>query len=170
MYLGNRIEINIPKDAGKAEKVLVLAPAAGAPLEYISCQFILSFLNIRCQIKFGRRKGIFAISNIASVAPKRKRTLHSLKGNKDRTVLPFFRHLKIFYIAGYRIKVFRNLPRRYFVPAIPRILNICILRGIISLHLNMSRDTDICPTLAIVVLCLKPLECSIIVGRIRKLP
>ena len=52
MNLRHGIKINISVNSGKAEKVLVFAPAAGCPFEYLGCQFVLALFQILCKLKF----------------------------------------------------------------------------------------------------------------------
>ena len=80
------------------------------------------------------------------------------------------RNFKIFHIASYRIKILWDFSGFYFFTPLPRILYIGILRCIITFHLNMSRNTDIIPCSAAIILLLKSGNGTLIIFCILKLP
>ncbi len=46
------IKVNISVNSGETEEVLVLAPAACCPFEYLCCEFVFAFFYIFGQFKF----------------------------------------------------------------------------------------------------------------------
>ena len=56
---------------------------------------------------------------------------------------------EILHIIRSRVEKFRNLPRTRCVMPLPGILGVGILRDIITLSLNMSRDMDLTPVMTI---------------------
>ena len=145
MHFRDRIQIDITIDSGETEEILVLTPAAAGPFEDLCCQFVFSFFQIRSQFEFGWCKGIFTVSYKVTVQPYSDTTFCTLERDKYFFTCHLFRNFKIFHIRSNRIESLRNLTRFYFFSSFPWILYICILRYIISLHLDMSRYTDIIP-------------------------
>ena len=87
MHGGDGVQPHAAEDAGEAEEVLIFAPAAACPLEYLRRQFVFSLFQVRCQFKPGRRKGILAITDKSSVQPYGNTALCSLERNK-KVVFP----------------------------------------------------------------------------------
>ena len=52
MHIRYCIKINLPVNSGEAIEILILAPAAGCPLEHLSCQLIFPFFHIIGEFKF----------------------------------------------------------------------------------------------------------------------
>ena len=170
MYIWNRIQIDIPVNTGKAEEVLIFAPAAACPLEYLRRQFVFSLFQVRCQFKLGRRKGILAITDKSSVQPYGNAALCSLERNKKSFSLHLFRHFKIFHIGSRRVEALRNLARLDFFSSFPWVLHVSILRCVVTLHLDMRRHTDIIPCSAVIFRCFKSRNRALIVFCIVKFP
>ena len=170
MGIRNCIKIHISVNSGETEEVLIFAPTAGGPFEYLCCQLILSIFKIICQFKFRWGERILTVANKGSVQPQCKPALCSLERNKQSLALHMFRHCKIFHIACNRIKSLRNLTRINFLMSFPWILDISILGCIISFHLDMCRYMNVIPVITAVVLFLKFLNCTFVITRIMKLP
>ena len=170
MGIRNCIKIHISVNSGETEEVLIFAPAAGGPFEYLCCQLILSIFKIICQFKLRWSERILTVANKDTVQPQRKPALCSLERNKQSLSLHMFRHCKIFHIACNRIKSLRNLTRINFLMSFPWILDISILGCIISFHLDMCRYMNVIPVITAVVLFLKSLNCTFVIARIMKLP
>ena len=170
MGIRNCIKIHISVNSGETEEVLIFAPTAGGPFEYLCCQLILSIFKIICQFKLRWSERILTVANKDTVQPQRKPALCSLERNKQSLSLHMFRHCKIFHIACNRIKSLRNLTRINFLMSFPWILDISILGCIISFHLDMCRYMNVIPVITAVVLFLKSLNCTFVIARIMKLP
>ena len=170
MGIRNCIKIHISVNSGKTEEVLIFAPAAGGPFEYLCCQLVLSIFKIICQFKLRWGERILTVANKGSVQPQCKPALCSLERNKQSLSLHIFRHCKIFHIACNRIKSLRNLTRINFLMPFPWILDISILGCIISFHLDMCRYMNVLPVITAVILFLKSLNCTFVITRIMKLP
>ena len=170
MSIRNCIKIHISVNSGETEEVLIFAPATGSPFEYLCCQLILSIFKIICQFKLRWSERILTVANKDTVQPQRKPALCSLERNKQSLSLHMFRHCKIFHIACNRIKSLRNLTRINFLMSFPWILDISILRCIISFHLDMCRYMNVIPVITTVILFLKSLNCTFVITRIMKLP
>ena len=170
MGIRNCIKIHISVNSGETEEVLIFAPTAGGPFEYLCCQLILPIFKIICQFKFRWGERILTVANKGSVQPQCKSALCSLERNKQPLSLHMFRHCKIFHIACNRIKSLRNLTGINFLMSFPWILDISILRCIISFHLDMCRYMNVIPVITAVVLFLKSLNCTFVITRIMKLP
>ena len=134
---------------------MILAPGTCRPLINLDCQFIASLFKIWGQFKFRWSKAILTVSYIMAVKPQGHTTFYTLEGYIYRTIFHPFRNFKIFHIGSYRIKSLRNLSRQNLLSAIPGILGICILGGIIAFHLNMGRHSDVIPCTAIIILFFK---------------
>ena len=170
MGIRNCIKIHISVNSGETEEVLIFAPATGSPFEYLCCQLILSIFKIICQFKLRWSERILTVANKDTVQPQRKPALCSLERNKQSLSLHMFRHCKIFHIACNRIKSLRNLTRINFLMSFPWILDISILRCIISFHLDMCRYMNVIPVITAVILFFKSLNCTFVITRIMKLP
>ena len=170
MGIRNCIKIHISVNSGETEEVLIFAPATGSPFEYLCCQLILSIFKIICQFKLRWSERILTVANKDTVQPQRKPALCSLERNKQSLSLHMFRHCKIFHIACNRIKSLRNLTRINFLMSFPWILDISILRCIISFHLDMCRYMNVIPVITAVIFFLKSLNCTFVITRIMKLP
>ena len=170
MDFRDRIQIDITVDTRETEEILVLTPAAAGPFEDLSCQFVFSLFQIRSQFEFGRCKGIFTVSYKVTVQPYSDTTFCTLERDKYFFAFHLFRNFKIFHIRSNRIESLRNLTRFYFFSSFPRVLYICILRYIISLHLNMSRYTDIIPWSTAVFRFFKSRNGTVVVFCIVKFP
>ena len=170
MGIRNCIKIHISVNSGETEEVLIFAPTAGGPFEHLCCQLILSIFKIICQFKFRWGERILTVANKGSVQPQCKSALCSLERNKQPLSLHMFRHCKIFHIACNRIKSLRNLTRINFLMSFPWILDISILRCIISFHLDMCRYMNVIPVITAVIFFLKSLNCTFVITRIMKLP
>ena len=155
MYIRHGIKVYIPVDPRESVKILVLAPAAGGPLEHLRRKLVHSILHMVRQFEFRGCERIFTVSDELTVQPERDPALRSLE--RDEKPFPFhpFRHFKIFYIARDRIEPLRDLPRSDLFMSFPRILCVRILRYIIPLQLDMRRNMDIIPAAAVIVFCLK---------------
>ena len=164
------IKVNAPIQPGEAVKILILTPAAGCPFKHLHRQFVLSVFHIRCQFKFGRCKSILTVSDEVSIKPDCQTALRALKRDVKRFVLHLLRYFKIFHITCHRIKSLRDLPRHDRLTPVPRILHIHILRGIISFHLYMSRNTDVIPAVAVHSGLFKPFYRLFIVFRVMEFP
>ena len=170
MDFRDRIQIDITIDSGETEEILVLTPAAAGPFEDLCCQFVFSFFQIRSQFEFGRCKGIFTVSYKVTVQPYSDTTFCTLERDKYFFAFHLFRNFKIFHIRSNRIESLRNLTQFYFFSSFPRVLYICILRYIISLHLNMSRHTDIIPWFTAVIRFFKSGNGTVVVFCIVEFP
>ena len=170
VYLRYRIQVYVTIQTGKSEKVLILTPTAAGPFEYLRRQFIFSLAKIWGQFKFRRGKGIFTVTHKLSVQPQRDSALRSLKRNKNTFSFHCFRNLEIFHIACHRIKLRGNLSRLQFFSSLPGILHVGILGNIISLHLNMRRNTNIIPGLAAVLRFFKSRNGAVIIFCIVEFP
>ncbi|CUP75497.1 Uncharacterised protein [Dorea longicatena] len=170
MNIRNCIKIYITVNTRKPEEILIFTPTACRPFEHLDCQFILPFFYIICQFKFRRCKGILTITRKHSIHPKCKSAFCSLKGNKESFSFHFFRHHKIIYIACNRIKMFRYFSGMNIFMPFPWILYICILRHIISFHLNMCRYIDFIPVSAGIFFRLESFNRTFVISCIMEFP
>ena len=170
MNLWDGIQVHIPVNSGKTVEILILAPAAAGPLEYLGSQFVFSLFQIGSQFKFRRGEAVFTVSHKAAVEPQRQSALCSLEGNENPLTFHSLWHFEIFYIAGCRIECSWNFSRFDFLMAFPRVLDIGILRHIIPLHLNVGRHPDVIPAMAIVGFFFKSRNGALIIFCIVEFP
>ena len=170
MRLRHSIQIHASEQTGKAVEILILAPASDRPLKYLNRQFIFPIPQIRRQFKIRRCKRILAVAHIHAVQPDRKPALRSLKRDEHALPQKILRQCEIFHIACYRIELLWHFLRPDFLPAVPRVLGVGILRPIVALHLNMRRDANVRPRSAIIIILLKTGNCLRIISRIMEFP
>ena len=170
MHFRMHKQIHIPENAREPEKVLILAPASAAPFINLHRQLVFPLRKVRCQLKFGWREGIFAVSHILPVQPKGKRALHALEGNEKLPVFHVLRDRKVFYIACRRIEALRDLPGPDFLRTVPGILGVNIGRHIIAFHLDVGRNRNLIPSAAVIACRLKALGRFCIIICIGKFP
>ena len=78
--------------------------------------------------------------------------------------------MEIFHITSHRVKTLRDLSRMKFFMAFPRILDIGVLRCIVSFHLDMGRYINIFPAFAGICVLLKSCNCTCIISCIVEFP
>ena len=170
MHRRDSIEEHIPVDAGKAEEILVLAPASGAPFVHLHRQAVLALFDEGCQGKFRGSERIFTVSHILPVKPEGKGALHALERDVERKVLHPFGQRKDFHVGSRRIEPLRDLPRLHFLTPVPGILGIHIGRRIVAFHLDVGRHRDIIPRAAVEGWIFKALRRTLKIDGIGKLP
>ena len=148
MQLRQGIKINLSKNSGKAEEILILTPGGCGPFVNLYRQLIFSLLQEAIQRKFSRSKGITVVTDIGTVTIQGKGTFHPLKRNAYRLIFPGLRQHKVFYIGSHRIKMPGNFSRTNALMPLPGVLHIGVLRAIIALQLDMGRQHNILPVLA----------------------
>ena len=145
MGIRDCVQIHIAEEPGKAVKILVLAPAAGCPLERLDRKLVPALSQILCQFKLRRGKAVLAVSHELPVQPDSQSALRSLEGDEQ----PLFPHSlwygKHFHIASHRIEMLRDLSRPDILMPFPWILGIDIPRDPVSLHLDVRGHADVIP-------------------------
>ncbi len=87
----NRIEIDIPEDAGEAEEVLILSPGSGREAEDHGRELVRTFpVDIFRQVELRRGEGVLAVADVVAVQPEGHGRLRPLEGDADRAPLPLF--------------------------------------------------------------------------------
>ena len=139
------IEIDVPEYARKAEKVLVLKPAAARPFVDLDRKPVPALLHVGREFKFGRREGILAVAHELPVQPEGEAALHTAEGNENPVSVPPLRYADIPHIASDRIRSHGRLPAGHILVAVPGVLNIHILGLSEALHLDMGGHIDVIP-------------------------
>ncbi len=170
MTVWDCVQIHAPKDSREPEKILIFTPAPACPFKNTNCKLIFSFMNKWGQLKFCRCKTVLTISNIRTITPERKSTLHSLKRNKYPLLRKSARYCEIFHITCCWIKLCWNFPWYNHLMSIPWILYIGILWFPIAFHLNMRWNSNILPAFTIIFRHFKTFGRVLIIGRISKFP
>ena len=105
-------QFHIPENTREPEEVLIFAPAAGCPPEYLNGQAVRPvFLQIRRHIKRRRREGILTVSHVSPVHPDGDAALCALKNEMHGMTAETFRYVEHPDIRAHRIKSLRNLSR-----------------------------------------------------------
>ena len=89
------------------------------------------------------------------VQPQRHAALHALKGDEHTLTAHRLRQGEVLHIAGHGVELLRDLARLHGLAAIPRILDIGVLRHAVALHLDVSGHGDLIPRVAVKVRALK---------------
>ena len=167
---GDGIKIHVPENAGKAQEILVLQPAAGTPAVYPAGQFVFPFPQGFRQFELMRGKAVRGKADIGPVQPQGHAALHALEGDKQAFPLHLLRQAEIFHIAGDRIKDLRQVARPQVPLPVPGILRVAVLRRAVSLQLDMRRHTDLLPAAAVVFRLFKTGDDLGGIHRVGKLP
>ena len=170
MLLRQCVQIHIPEQAAEAEEILILCPAAGTPMIHTAGQLISAGNQIRGQVKLAGGKAIPCKAHILAIEPHSNAAFRPLKGHVNRHALHGLRQSKRLHIAGYRIVVLRDLPRFNFLTAVPRVLNVHILRNTMSFQLNMCRNGNVFPIAAVILRLLKVRDHLLFRAGTEKLP
>ena len=148
-------EINIPVQAGEAQKILILQPASGAPAVHPAGQAVFPFPQGLRQLELMGRKAVGGKADIRPVQPDGHAALRPLEGDEDPLSRPVLRDPEGSDIAGDRIKDLRQLAGAEIRLPVPGILGIAVLRHAPALGLDMAGHVDILPPGTVIV---RPLE------------
>ncbi len=151
VLLRQGVQVHIPKQTAEAEEILVLCPAAGAPVIHTAGQLISAGHQIRRQVELAGGEAIPCKAYILAVQPHCNAAFCSLERDMHRHSLHGSRQGKGLDIARNGIVVLRNLPGFNFLTAIPRVLNIHILRNTVAFQLNVCRNRNILPIVAVIL-------------------
>ena len=164
-------ELHIPENAREAEEVLVLAPGTRGEAEDLHGEAVFIFIiDVRRQVKLGRREAVLRIADIVPVEPERKPALDSLEGNENLPPLHHLRHIKEMHVARSRIVFRRDLSGHDRLVAVPGILGVDVGRRAVALQFKVPRNTDIVPAGDIIIRPVKILRRPGDVGCPHELP
>ena len=170
MHGGDGIQPYAAENAGEAEKVLIFTPAGRSPLEHLHGKFVHTRLEIRGQVECVSGEAVLGVTHIRAVQPQSHAAFHTLKLDVDGLILHSHRQFKIFDIACHRIEPLRNFAQFDLLAAIPRILDVGILRDIVSFHLDVRRNMDIIPAAAVIICLFKTGNCAGVILCVGKFP
>ena len=169
----NRIEIDIPEDAGEAEEVLILSPGSGREAEDHGRELVRTFpVDIFRQVEFRRRERVFAVADVVAVQPEGHGRLRPLEGDTDRSLLPpvTFWQCEVLGVHGHGIKDGRDISRFQFLHPLPGVLGVHILGSPKAFRLDVGRNPDAVPLVAVVVCPVEVLYGRIVVFGPGELP
>ena len=170
MGLGNRVEINIPVQAGKAQEVLILQPAPGAPAVHPAGQLVFPVHQGLRQLKLVGREAVRGKADILSVEPYGHAALRSLEGDEHPPAAHALRQLKMPHVAAHGVKPRGNVPRLQILLPVPGVFRIGVLRRAVALHLHVRRHMDALPAPAVILRLLEARNHLPGVHRVKELP
>ena len=158
MHLRDRIQHHVAEDSAQPVHILVLKPGTVDKLEVQNRDPVLSLFDKWRQVKVRRREGILTVANILPVDPQGKACLNSLEGDAHAHALPCRGHSEISNVLRCRVESLRSFAQRQVLSSVPRILRVDISRLVISFHLDIGRNADLCPAALIILRLLEALD------------
>ena len=155
MDLGQCHKLHGAEDAEETEKVLVFDPCRGRAFEHLACDGVgVGLVDIRGQVEFGRREGVFRISDEMPVEPQVERLLHAFEHHVDALAAHMFGQGEGAHVGADRIVVgvgeradagivWRQAGRAAILTALPRVHGVDVLVLVISRHFDMPRHCDV---------------------------
>ena len=153
--LGDGVEIDVAENAGEAHEILIFQPASRAPALHAAGELVFALDEVIRQLELAGREGIRRETDVVPVEPDGDAALRALEGDEDPLADHLRRHEERLDIAGDGVVFPRNFADFHRLIAVPRILNVGVLRRAVALHLDVRRDVDIRPAAAVVIRRLK---------------
>ena len=130
-----RRQIDVAADSGEAEEILVLQPTAGAPaINFDGNQVVARTQHVR-DVEFAATERAFAVADGFAVDIEIKAGFHALKREDRMTVQQRGVDRDRFAVQADAVGLCRRKGRHERLVALPRILDIAVLRLSVAFHL-----------------------------------
>ena len=149
--LRQHIHENAAENAGKAEEVLVLKPAARRPLEHPHGQAVFALAEGVRQPEVRRAEAVLAVAEVNAVQPQGKAAFHPLE--RDAHLLPpkVLGQGEEADIVRHRVEDGRHLAGLQLLGCVPGVLGVHIGWPVVTLQLDVRRHADAVPVGQVVV-------------------